>query len=52
MIGVMLGLIAMFAGLGLFMWEIWKGIKKDSAKYDLEYIWENYAEIIEKEKIL
>lgn len=52
MIGVMLGLIALFAFLGLFMWEIWKGIKTDSAKYDLEFLWEDYAEIIEKEKVL
>ncbi|MCA0987877.1 hypothetical protein [Guptibacillus algicola] len=52
MVEVLLGLIAMFLGLGLFMVVIWRGIRVDSAKHDLEFLWENYTEVIEKEKAL
>ncbi|WP_270181694.1 hypothetical protein [Alkalihalobacillus sp. CinArs1] len=52
MFETILGLVAMFLGLGLFMVIIWRGIKVDSAKHDMEFLWEDYREIIKKEKAL
>ncbi|MGB8000936.1 MAG: hypothetical protein WCF60_12710 [Anaerobacillus sp.] len=52
MVGVILTLFALFIGLALFMTIIWNGIQTDSARSDLETLWEKYEEIIKKEDIL
>jgi hypothetical protein len=52
MVGVLLTMVVLFLGLALFMAVVWNAIKADSAKSDLEMMWEKYEEVIRKEDVL
>lgn len=52
MVGVVLTMVVLFLGLALFIGVVWNAIKNDSAKSDLEMIWEKYEDVIRKEDIL
>ena len=52
MVAVLLTMVVLFLGLALFIGVVWNAIKADSAKSDLEMIWEKYEDVIRKEDVL